>query len=95
MADDFPKPRSAEAAAAAADGPVRLVLFADGACRGNPGPAGCGVVIKDDSATGNNNNKKTKPVLVEFARKVGPLQPAALRGESVICFVLRRCTNRV
>ena len=68
------------------DGPARLLLFTDGACRGNPGPAGCGVVIKVDGnrRPQHHHHRKKKntadpndgadgarsPVLVEFGRKV-------------------------
>jgi len=43
------------------DGDLRLVLYADGAARGNPGPAGAGAVLLDDK--GN--------VVVELTRFLG------------------------
>ena len=56
-------------AATAPSGPIKLLLFTDGACRGNPGPAGIGVVVKDPSSA--NGAKRKKPVVAQFARKVG------------------------
>ena len=41
--------------------PKKVVIFIDGASRGNPGPAGLGVVIKDE-------NKKT---IKEFYKYIG------------------------
>jgi ribonuclease HI len=66
---------------------MKLEIFTDGACSGNPGPAGIGVVIKQDGATikevsryiGNATNN-----IAEYTALIEGLKEAkALKAEEV------------
>jgi ribonuclease HI len=66
---------------------VRLVLFADGAARGNPGPAGAGAVLYDDK--GKLVAELARPLghatnVAEYNALILGLEEAKRRGASAI-----------
>jgi ribonuclease HI len=83
-------PRKSEAVVAAVpEGAV--VVYADGACSGNPGPAGLGVVLVDGSerrelseylGTGTNNVAELTAILRAIEMTQGETRPVVLHTDS-------------
>ncbi len=77
-------PKAARTTPDAGSGPGRLVVHVDGGSRGNPGPAGAGIVVSADDGTvliergifiGHATNN-----VAEYRGLIGGLESAALLG---------------
>ncbi len=83
--------KAASAAAISDDAAGAIVVYADGACTGNPGPAGLGVAIFDDATRrelseflgpGTNNVAELTAILRAAEALAGETRPIEIRTDS-------------